>query len=31
MSSILIGCHHGLKNNDVDFMIKNLKNFINKI
>ena len=30
-SGILIGCHHGLKNSDVDFMIKNLKNFINKI
>ena len=30
-SGILIGCHHGLKNNDVDFIIKNVKNFINKI
>ena len=30
-SGILIGCHHGLKNSDVDFIIKNVKNFINKI
>ena len=30
-NGILIGCHHGLKNVDVDFIIKNLKNFINRI
>ena len=30
-NGILIGCHHGLKNTDVDFIIKNLKDFIYKI
>tara|TARA_B100000575_G_C22925747_1_gene536772 strand:- start:174 stop:836 length:663 start_codon:yes stop_codon:yes gene_type:complete len=30
-NGILIGCHHGLKNIDVDFIIKNLKDFINRI
>ncbi len=30
-NGILIGCHHGLKNIDINFIIKNLKEFINKI
>ena len=30
-NGILIGCHHGLNNTDVDFIIKNLKDFIDKI
>ena len=30
-NGILIGCHHGLKNIDVNFIIKNLKEFIRKI
>ena len=30
-NGILIGCHHGLKNIDVDFIIKHLKVFIAKI
>ncbi len=29
-NGILIGCHHGLKNNDINFIIKNLREFINK-
>ena len=29
-NGILIGCHHGLKNIDVNYIIKNLKEFINK-
>ena len=30
-NGILIGCHHGLKNIDVNYIIKNLKEFINKL
>ena len=29
-NGILIGCHHGLNNNDLNFLIKNLEKFINK-
>ena len=29
-NGILIGCHHGLKNTDLNFITKNLKLFINK-
>tara|TARA_Y100000768_G_scaffold369284_1_gene334027 strand:- start:1355 stop:2566 length:1212 start_codon:yes stop_codon:yes gene_type:complete len=29
-NGILIGCHHGLGNKDVDYIIKNLKIFIDK-
>lgn len=30
-NGILIGCHHGLNNTDVNFIIKHLKDFISKI
>ncbi len=30
-NGILIGCHHGLKNTDLNFIIENIKKFINKI
>ena len=30
-NGILIGCHHGLKDTDLNFIIKNIKKFINKI
>ena len=30
-NGILIGCHHGLKNIDINFIIKHLKEFIRKI
>ena len=30
-NGILIGCHHGLKNIDINFIIKNLKEFIHEI
>ncbi len=30
-NGILIGCHHGLKNFDVNYIIKNLKEFINNL
>ncbi len=30
-NGILIGCHHGLSNSDINFMIKNLKIFIDNL
>ena len=30
-NGILIGCHHGLNNRDLDFIKKNFKTFINAI
>jgi CDP-4-dehydro-6-deoxyglucose reductase, E1 len=30
-NGILIGCHQGLKNNEVNYMFKHIKNFIEKI
>ena len=30
-NGILIGCHHGLKSLEINFVIKHLKNFISKI
>jgi len=29
-NGILIGCHHGLANKDINYIIKNLKIFIEK-
>ena len=30
-NGILIGCHHGLNDNDLNFMIRNIKIFIGKL
>ena len=30
-NGILIGCHHGLNNSDLNFIIKNVKKFIDKL
>ena len=30
-NGILIGCHHGLKNSDINYMIKFIKVFIDKL
>jgi CDP-6-deoxy-D-xylo-4-hexulose-3-dehydrase len=30
-NGILIGCHHGLKNKDLEYIKKNFLNFIKKI
>ena len=30
-NGILIGCHQGLKNNEVNYMFKHIENFIKKI
>ena len=30
-NGILIGCHHGLKNSDINYMIKFIKEFIDKL